>query len=95
LTGLAVGAFSAVLLSITDGYCQNYHGYEGCARDDAEMTLIVAALLGGIGAGAGAAIGAAIRTERVLYAAPSRQSPHVFSLRVAPGAIGLRAQLRF
>jgi hypothetical protein len=95
LTGLAVGAFSAVLLLITDGYCENYHGYEGCGRDDAGMTLIVAGLLGGIGAGAGAAIGAAIRTERVLYAAPSPPSAHVFSLRVAPGAIGLRAQLRF
>ncbi len=81
------------ILVLTDGYCQNYH-YEGCVRDDAEMTLIVAALLGGIGAGAGAAIGAAIRPERVLYAAPS-PSAHVFSLRVAPGVIGLRAQLRF
>ena len=70
LTGLAVGAGFAVILGLTDGYCQNYH-YEGCVRDDAEMTLIVAALLGGIGAGAGAAIGAAIRPERVLYAAPS------------------------
>ena len=92
--GLFFGAGSAVILGLMDGYCQNYH-YEGCARDDAEMTLFVAALLGGIGAGAGAAIGAAIRTERVLYAAPSRQSAHVFSLPVAPGVIGLRAQLRF
>ena len=50
---------------------------------------------GGIGAGAGAAIGAAIRPERVLYAAPSPPSAHVFELRVAPGVIGLRAQLRF
>jgi hypothetical protein len=69
--------------------------YEGCERDDAEMTPIVAALFGGIGAGVGAAIGAAIRPERVLYAAPSSPSAHVFELGVAPGAIGLRAQLRF
>jgi hypothetical protein len=92
--GLAVGAGSAVILGLMDGYCQNYH-YEGCARDDAEMTLLVGAVLGGIGAGAGAAIGAAHRTERVLYAGPSRQSVHAFSLRVAPDAIGLRSQLRF
>jgi hypothetical protein len=94
LTGLAIGAISGVLLGLTDGYCQNYH-YEGCVRDDAEMTLVVAALFGGIGAGAGAAIGAAIRPERVLYAAPSPPSAHVFELGVAPGVIGLRAQLRF
>jgi hypothetical protein len=94
LTGLAIGAMYGVYLGVADGYCQNYH-YEGCARDDAEMTPIVAALFGGIGAGVGAAIGAAIRTERVLYAAPSPQSAHVFELGVAPGVIGLRAQLRF
>ena len=94
LTGLAIGAMYGVYLGLSDGYCQNYH-YEGCARDDAEMIPIVAALFGGIGAGAGAAIGAAIRTERVLYAAPSAPSAHVFELGVAPGAIGLRAQLRF
>ena len=94
LTGLAIGAMYGVYLGVTDGYCQNYH-YEGCEHDDAEMTPIVAALFGGIGAGVGAAIGAAIRPERVLYAAPSSPSAHVFELGVAPGAIGLRAQLRF
>ena len=57
--------------------------------------LFVGAFVGGIGAGAGAAIGAAIRTERVLYAAPSPPSAHVFELGVAPGVIGLRAQLQF
>jgi hypothetical protein len=57
--------------------------------------LFLAALLGGIGCGAGAAIGAAIKTERFLYVAPSPQPPHVFSVRVAPGVIGLRAQLQF
>jgi hypothetical protein len=92
LVGLAVGAGFAVFAVLAD--CQNYH-YVGCARDDAEMTPILAALFGGIGAGVGAAIGAAIRTERVLYAAPSPQSAHVFELGVAPGVIGLRAQLRF
>ena len=94
LTGLAVGAVSGVLLALTDGECQNY-GYEGCGRQDAQWALFLGAFFGGIGAGAGAAIGAAIRPERVLYAAPSPSSTHVFELRVAPGVIGLRAQLRF
>jgi hypothetical protein len=94
LTGLAIGAIFTVILGHYDGYCANYH-YEGCVRDDVEMALVTAAWLGGIGAGAGAAIGAAIRPERVLCAAPSSPSAHVFELGVAPGAIGLRAQLRF
>jgi hypothetical protein len=95
LIGLAVGAVSGVLLAIGDGYCQNYGNHEGCARLDAEAALFLAAFFGGIGAGTGAAIGAAIRPERVLYAAPSPPSAHVFELRVAPGVIGVRAQLRF
>jgi hypothetical protein len=93
LIGLAVGASSAVLLVLTDGECQNYH-YEGCWREDAAAAWYIGAFLGGIGAGVGAAIGAAIRPERVLYAAPS-PSAHAFSLRVAPSAIGMSAQLRF
>ena len=91
LVGLAVGAGFGGLLVYTDGLCQNY---KGCGRDEAAAALFLAALFGGIGGGAGAAIGAAIRPERVLYAAPS-PSAHVFSLHVAPGVIGLRAQLRF
>ena len=94
LVGLAFGAGLGALLAFTDGNCQNF-GYQGCGRDDAEAALFLAALFGGIGAGAGAAIGAAIRPEHVLYAAPSPPSAHVFELRVAPGVIGLRAQLRF
>ena len=94
LIGLAFGAGYGVLLVLTDGECRNY-GYEGCGRQDAEDALFLAAFFGGIGAGAGAAIGAAIRPERVLYAAPSPPSAHVFELRVAPDVIGLRAQLRF
>ena len=82
LTGLAIGAMYGVYLDFSDGYFQNYH-YEGCARDDAEMTPFVAALFGGIGAGVGAAIGAAIRPERVLYAAPSPPSAHVFESTAA------------
>jgi hypothetical protein len=70
------------------------HHSKGCGRQDAEGALFLAAFFGGIGGGAGAAIGAVIRPERVLYAAPS-PSAHVFSLRVAPDVIGLRAQLRF
>jgi len=93
LIGLAVGASSAVLLVLTDGECQNYH-YEGCWREDAAAAWYIGAFLGGIGAGVGAAIGAAIRPERALYAAPS-PSAHAFSLRVAPSAIGMSAQLRF
>ena len=93
LIGLAAGASSAVLLVLTDGECQNYH-YEGCGREDAAAAWYIGAFLGGIGAGVGAAIGAAIRPEHVLYAAPS-PSAHAFSLRVAPGVIGMRAQLRF
>jgi hypothetical protein len=94
LIGLAAGASSAVLLVLTDGACQNYH-YEGCGRQDAADAWYLAAFLGAIGAGAGAAIGAAIRPERLLYAGPIPPSAHVFELRVAPGVIGLRAQLRF
>ena len=94
LVGLAFGAGFGAVLALTDGACE-HGGYEGCGRrDDAEAALFLAALFGGIGGGAGAAIGAAIRPERVLYTAPS-PSAHVFSLRVAPGVIGLRAQLRF
>jgi hypothetical protein len=94
LIGLAAGAVSGVFLVLADGECQNYHS-EGCGREDVGWALFLAATFGGIGAGAGAAIGAAIRPERVLYAAPSPPSAHVFELRVAPGVIGLRAQLRF
>jgi hypothetical protein len=89
--GLAVGAGYGVLLVLTDPFCQSHPHSSWCGAD---MDLFVAALWGGFGAGAGAAIGAAIRTERVLYAAPS-PSAHVFSLRAAPGGVGLRAQLRF
>ena len=93
LIGLAVGAISGVLIVTVDPVCRsNPQARWGCGADDA---LFLAALLGGIGTGAGAAIGAAIRTERVLYAAPSPPSAHVFELGVAPGAIGLHAQLRF
>ena len=93
LVGLAVGAIGGILVVLTDPVCQNNpHATWGCGPDDA---LFLAALCGGIGAGAGAAIGAAIRTERVLYAAPSPPSAHVVELGVAPGGIGLRAQLRF
>ena len=81
LIGLAAGASSAVLLVLAEG-------------EDPAFAWYLGAFLGGIGAGAGAAIGAAIRPERVLYAAP-RPSAHAFSLRVAPGVIGMRAQLRF
>jgi len=93
LVGLVFGAGSGVLIVVTDPVCQNSpHATWGCGAGDA---LFVAALLGGIGCGAGAAIGAAIKTEHLLYVAPSRPSAHVFSLQVAPGAIGLRAQLQF
>jgi len=94
LIGLAVGAGYGVLLVLTDGECRNY-GYSGCGPQDAADALLLAALFGGVGAGTGAAIGAAIRPERVLYAAPSPPSAHVLELRLAPGVIGLRAQLQF
>jgi hypothetical protein len=84
--GLAAGFGLGALLVLT--------GCDNGSFCDAGWVLRVGAFLGGIGAGAGAAIGAANRTERVLYAAPS-PSAHVFSLRVAPGGIGMRAQLRF
>jgi hypothetical protein len=91
--GLAVGVGLAALLVLTDPYCQN----GAHANDDwcgPRAVLFLGTFFGGIGGGAGAAIGAAIRTERVLYAAPTH-SAHVFSLRVAPGGIGMRAQLQF
>jgi hypothetical protein len=94
LVGLAFGAGFGAFLAFTDGNCQHY-GNRGCGRQDAEDALLLAAFFGGIGGGAGAAIGAAIRPERVLYAAPSPPSAQVFELRVAPGVIGLHAQLRF
>jgi hypothetical protein len=93
LTGLAIGAIYGVLVVTGDPFCQSHpQATWGCGADDA---LFLAAFWGGIGAGAGAAIGAAIRPERVLYAAPSPPSAHMFELGVAPGVIGLRAQLRF
>jgi hypothetical protein len=90
--GLAVGFGLGALVVLGDPVCQNNpEATWGCGADD---VLFLGAFVGGIGAGAGAAIGAVIRTERVLYVAPS-PSAHVFSLRLAPGVIGMRAQLRF
>jgi hypothetical protein len=89
--GLAVGFGLGALLVLTDPACQNGHNSGWC---DGGVVLVVGAFVGGIGAGLGAVTGSLITTERVLYAAPS-PSPHVFSLRVAPGVIGMRAQLRF
>jgi hypothetical protein len=92
--GLVVGFGLGALVVLTDPYCRN--GGRAASSDwcGPEAVLLVGGVLGGIGAGAGAAIGAAIRTERVLYAAPN-PSTHGFSLRVAPGVIGMRAGLRF
>jgi hypothetical protein len=91
--GLAAGFGLGALVVLTDSYCQNgaHPNSDWCGP---EAILVVGGILGGIGSGAGAAIGAAIRTERVLYATPSPPA-HAFSLRVAPGVIGMRAQLRF
>jgi hypothetical protein len=89
--GLAAGFGLGALSVLTDPSCQNQPHSGWCSGD---WALFVGAVFGGIGAGAGAAIGAAVRTDRVLYTAPS-PSAHVFSLRVAPGGIGMRAQLRF
>ena len=83
LIGLAVGAVIGPVLVAMDSGADDY------------LLFFVAPFSACLGAGAGAAIGAAIRPERVLYAAPSPPSAHVFELGVAPGAIGLRAQLRF
>jgi hypothetical protein len=94
LAGLALGAVLGAITVGLDSYCQNGH-YDGCGRDDAEMALFLAGLFGGIGGGVGAAIGAATRSEHVLYAAPSRPTAHVLAPIVAPGVIGMRAQLRF
>ena len=84
LIGLAVGAVIGPVLAAMDSGADDY------------LLFFVAPFSACLGAGAGAAIGAAIRPERVLYVAPSPPpSAHVFELGVAPGAIGLRAQLRF
>jgi len=69
--GLAFGALYGAILAIMDPPKSGAKG---------EDVLFVAAYWGGISSGAGAAIGAAIRTERVLYAAPSSSAP-MFSLR--------------
>ena len=82
LIGLAVGAVLGPALVALDNGGDDY-------------VLFFAPFSAGLGGGIGAAIGAARRPERVLYAAPSPPSAHVFELGVAPGAIGLRAQLRF
>jgi hypothetical protein len=81
LIGLAVGAVIGPLLVALDNGADDY-------------VLFFAPFSAGLGASIGAAIGAARRPERVLYVAPS-PSAHLFSLRVAPGVIGMRAQLRF
>jgi len=94
LAGLAIGATFGAILVVADSACGNGR-YEGCARDDAEWMVVLAGLFGGIGGGAGAAIGAATRTEHLLYAGPSRPTPHILSPITAPGVIGVRAQLRF
>jgi hypothetical protein len=91
LIGLTVGVGVGALVVVTDPYCSAHANSDWCGPG---AVLFLGAFLGGIGGGAAAAIGAAIRTERVLYAAPS-PSAHAFSLRVAPGVIGMRAQLRF
>jgi hypothetical protein len=83
LIGLALGAVIGPVLAAME------------SGPDDFLLFFVAPFSACLGAGAGAAIGAAIRPERVLYAAPSPSSAHVFELRVAPGVIGLRAQLRF
>jgi len=69
--GLAFGALYGAILAIADPPKSGVKG---------EDVLFVTAFWGSIGGGAGAAIGAAIRTERVLYAAPSL-SAQLFSLR--------------
>jgi hypothetical protein len=89
LIGLAVGFGVGAIAALSDPDCSARSDWCGPGP-----VLFLGTFLGGFGAGAGAAIGAAIRPERVLYAAPS-PSAHVFSLRVAPDVIGLRAQLRF
>jgi hypothetical protein len=91
LIGLTVGFGLGAVAVLTDPYCSAHANSDWCGPG---AVLFLGAFLGGIGGGAGAAIGAAIRTERLLYAAQS-PSAHVFSLRVAPGVIGMRAQLRF
>ena len=87
--GLTAGAVFGAVLVLSD--C----GSGGCYGTDAEMAFVVAGLFGGIGAGAGAAIGAATRSEHILYTAPNRQTDHVVAPMTTPGAIGVRARLRF
>jgi hypothetical protein len=94
LAGLAIGATFGAILVIADSGCGNQSS-RGCAGDNAEWMLFLGALFGGIGGGAGAAIGAVTRTEHLLYAGPSRPTPHILAPIAAPGVIGVRAQLRF
>lgn len=92
--GLSIGAVLGAATAVADSACGTSH-YKGCSHDDLEMTFVLAGLLGGIGGGVGAAVGAATRSEHVLYVAPTRQTDHVLAPIVAPGAIGVRARLRF
>jgi hypothetical protein len=82
LVGLAMGACLGTLV-----FAANSDG------EDAGFALVLAGLFGGIGSGAGAAIGAASRSEHVLYAA--RPTGRVLAPIVAPGVVGVRAHFRF
>ena len=91
LIGLTVGFGLGAVAVLADPYCSAHANSDWCGP---RAVLFFGALLGSIGSGAGAVTGAAIRTDRLLYAAPS-PTADVFSLRVAPGVMGMRAQLRF
>ncbi len=93
LIGLAAGASSAVLLVLTDGECQNY-GYQGCGRQDAADALVSRSLFRRHWRRRRCGYRRCDQTGACPVRGAESSSAHVFELRVAPGVIGLRAQLR-
>jgi hypothetical protein len=85
LLGLGVGAGTGLLL----GVATSLEGCEGFCQDvEPGQILVVAVLLGGVGAGIGALIGSTSRGERW-----QRLEPSPKALRIQPGAGGIQVGL--
>jgi hypothetical protein len=86
--GLAVGAVLGVIVGAMAPECF------GCSKGG--LIAVGALMLGGMGAGAGAAIGAATTSERLVYRPrPQPASTLVVAPFVSAQATGVRASLRF
>jgi hypothetical protein len=94
LVGLVAGASIGLIEGFYDGSC-TARSVPGCRRDDIEMTMFLAGILGGFFSGVGAGIGATITSKEILYAAPPRAISRLLVPYGGPGVIGVRAQLGF